>query len=94
MADPNINDYGPVFAKERYAVAAMEFEIFQNNILSRRRYLMPANAIAFLNYTTPTCDLLYIECNPSGRVITYNLDYSNLRFTLLEELTMLTELGE
>lgn len=94
MADPNINDYVPVFAKERYAVAAMEFEIFQNNVLSRRRYLMPANAIAFLNYTTPTCDLLYIECNPSGRVITYNLDYSYLRFALLEELTLLTELGE
>ena len=94
MADPNINDYGPDLAKERYAVAVMEFEILQNTVLSRRRYLMPANAIAFLNYTTPTCDLVYIECNPSGRVTTYNLDYSCLRFTLLEELTLLTELGE
>lgn len=94
LGDPKIKGFRPVFLKERYAVSAIEFEIAQNLLGSQRGLTEVVDTFMLLNYSVSTCDLEYIDCNPGGRIISYDMSYRGLTFSLMEELTILTELGK
>ena len=94
LGDPKIKEYRPILLKERYAVSSIEFEIAQNLLGSHRRLTEVVNTFMLLNYSVSTCDLDYVNCNPSGRITSYDMSYRGLSFSLLEELTILTELGK